>query len=231
MPKNNRFVYLNDDISPDTPHGDIMEFRLTYEGKLPSTRGKTSGYDRRWEVKHKIRKHFHSQLKAYWKSNPVLTRIYDENGVYASGEGPAYKHMLERSDGFNWLPLVIEQNFLECRLDILYLRNGARGEVLSKSDIDNRVKTLIDALKVPSSSEIGDVEAGEGEDPFFCLLEDDRVISHLSIETDMLLSPSGDESADISTDSRVIVKVIVKPTLHAWMWDITTGAAFNKRES
>jgi len=33
----------------------------------------------------------------------------------------------------------------------------------------------------------------EGKDPFYCLLEDDRLVSHLEVETDTLLdTPTGD---------------------------------------
>ena len=206
-----------------------MEFRLTYEGALPSSRSKGQTYDKKWKIKHHLRKHFHKQLKKYWQENSVLKSILSHHKSPGLNMDPIYEPMLHRSEFFNWLPLVIEQNNIECRLDILYLRNGARGKVVSKSDIDNRIKTLLDALKRPTSAEILEhAKPDSDEDPFFVLLEDDRVISHLSIETDTLLYPSGDASADVSTDSRIIIKVTIKPTSYSWMWDITATQARNR---
>ena len=205
-----------------------MEFRLTYEGKLPSTRSKSDNRDPKWKIKHDIRRHFHKQLKNYWTENQVLSTILTHH-LSSPPHPPIYDPMLIKAKNFNWLPLVVEQNNIECKLDILYLRNGARGDVISKSDIDNRVKTLLDALKAPSPGEISsDAMPLDGEEPFFVLLEDDKVVSHMSVETDMLLCPSADNGADTSTDSRVIIKVTVKPTLHQWMWDITSVAARRK---
>jgi hypothetical protein len=39
---------------------------------------------------------------------------------------------------------------------------------------------------------------GDGEDPFFCLLEDDKQVSHISVETDTLLYPRTGDGADLS---------------------------------
>ena len=55
-------------------------------------------------------------------------------------------------------------------------------------DIDNRLKTLFDALRMPQIGEkLGDPQ--EGEDPFFCLLENDSLITKLTLATDLLLEP------------------------------------------
>src|SRR5262245_57004992 len=60
-----------------------------------------------------------------------------------------YKH-----DGFDWLPIVTEQNGLICKLDILMLREGVPRAVLH--DVDNRLKTLFDALrKAKDAQELG----------------------------------------------------------------------------
>lgn len=64
--------------------------------------------------------------------------------------------------------------------------------VTQGGDIDNRPKTLLEALKVPNLPNAlpqGAVPAA-GESPFFCLLEDDNLITGLNVETDRLLDPS-----------------------------------------
>jgi hypothetical protein len=69
------------------------------------------------------------------------------------------------------------------------LRPEAPGQTLIKGgDIDNRLKTLFDALRIPKAGEIMESPDNEGgRNPFFCLLEDDSLINHISVTTDLLL--------------------------------------------
>ena len=72
-------------------------------------------------------------------------------------------------------------------------------------DIDNRLKTLFDALRMPKSKdELGRYAGVPGldEDPFYCLLEDDKFITRLVVETDMLLRPAAS-----SNDTHLIITV------------------------
>jgi hypothetical protein len=84
--------------------------------------------------------------------------------------------------------LVIEELSLSCRLDILFLRSDRAGSLIKSGDIDNRLKTLFDALRMPESkAELGGYEKPiDDEDPFFVLLQDDKLITHISVETDVL---------------------------------------------
>jgi hypothetical protein len=63
--------------------------------------------------------------------------------------------------------------------------------VTQGGDVDNRIKTLLDALKVPNDpSALPDgISLTEDEDPLFCLFEDDNLITSLAIKTDRLLEP------------------------------------------
>ena len=77
---------------------------------------------------------------------------------------------------------------MTCGLNILFLRRDSPGKVISGGDIDNRLKTLFDALSIPNRSQIvGTPESNES--PFFCLLEDDSLITEVRVETDRLLTP------------------------------------------
>src|SRR5665213_757384 len=51
--------------------------------------------------------------------------------------------------GFRFVPLVRKKNGFTYGLDILFLRRGHPGELIVSGDLDNRLKTLIDGLKVP----------------------------------------------------------------------------------
>ncbi len=96
-----------------------------------------------------------------------------------------------RSNGFRFVPLVHKGLDLICGLDILFLRRENPGSLISNSgDVDNRIKTLLDALRLPSDGgELADAVPDDDEDPFFCLLEDDRLVTELNIKTDRLLTP------------------------------------------
>ncbi len=56
-----------------------------------------------------------------------------------------------QESGFRFVPLVRESLSLLCSLDVLFLRRDFPGSVISAGDIDNRIKTLIDALRRPRS--------------------------------------------------------------------------------
>ena len=114
--------------------------------------------------------------------------------------------------GHRFVPLAWKGLDLICSLDILFLRRDPPGSIIHQGDIDNRVKTLIDALRMPNSPNQmqGSESALDGEDPFFCLLEDDDQVSHLAVESDVLLDPPTDDDADIGK-ARVIITAEVRP--------------------
>ena len=110
--------------------------------------------------------------------------------------------------GFRFVPLVRKNGGVSCSIDILFLRRDNPGSIVrSGGDIDNRVKVLFDALRiVDNCSELpaGTVPA-EGEDPFFCLLEDDALITEVSVTTDRLLAPL--EGTESINDVQLIIRV------------------------
>ena len=135
-----------------------MEFRLTYAGKLLSHK------DSRSEHVHDMRRVFQKQLKTLWDEHPVLKRGYPTG---SSIPDPKKKiGDLIEENGFKWKPIVTEDNGLMCALDILMLRNGRPGKV--RADIDNRLKTLFDALRMAQSPQElaeGTAKPGDGETP------------------------------------------------------------------
>ena len=75
-------------------------------------------------------------------------------------------------------------------LDITMLRPEPPGKVIQSGDIDNRIKTLLDGLRMPKVEQ----ELPNGEIPFFCLLKDDNLITRISVNTDRLLENNIDPS-------------------------------------
>lgn len=217
-----RCVYRDEGV--DEPE-DTMEFRLTYEGELLSTRvwveeatcaqcGHTPSapIDGKAEHKHRIRKHFQKQMRRLWEVHPLLKKWMwqSETRLSIAGRKPPTIDALANKFTalpFRWVPLVTEESMLTCSLDVLYLRGSAKGSVLNNADIDNRVKTLIDALKIPKLGQAPRAGPDADEEPFFVLLEDDSLVTRLVVETDILLASTSATPSD--ADARVIINVKV----------------------
>lgn len=198
----------------------LLEFRLTYEGPLLAA----TGTNTRIEHKHEIRKALHPQLKRLWEIVPHLNfplRSIAPTGIFVNGPPPPPPPRSEQLaakfpfDLFNFVPLVTEELSLICGVEILFLRPDYPGAVISSGDIDNRLKTLFDALRMPQIGQLkADMSPDEDEKPFYVLLEDDKLISRLSVETDTLLEPIGEQLN--KSDARLIVTVTLRPARLSW---------------
>ena len=131
-----------------------MEFRLLYEGALPSSNGGDS--ENKQKTKQNIRRYFHLQLKELWTALPYL-RTGKSSGpeldAYVETSIPIRVEKENSLFGFRFKPLVTEDLHLNCAIELLFLRRGDPGGVLNRGDIDNRVKTLIDCLQKPDSNQ------------------------------------------------------------------------------
>lgn len=195
-----------------------MEFRLTYTGPLLSSQPDhvTARIDKRRDNKHHIRTVFNRQLKRLWEITPFLKKGESGGPTYLVTEGsPSYRHSAEdvakmhAHYGFNFVPLVTKDLDLICGLDILFLRPEPIGSLVESGDIDNRIKTLFDALAIPTANEQYAERSPEaGETPFYVLLEDDRLITKIAVESDQLLDA---QSLDMHCVSLVIT-VRVRPS-------------------
>ena len=76
-------------------------------------------------------------------------------------------------------------------------------------DLDNRIKTLFDALQIPKVLN-GGLTPLEGEAPFFVLLEDDALITDMRVSTDRLLVPIQGESTSTHEKSNVHLVIHVE---------------------
>jgi hypothetical protein len=66
------------------------------------------------------------------------------------------------------------------------LRPANPGDLFPGGDLDNRIKTLLDALQMPRLDEISSVNLAprNDEEPFFCFLQDDALVTGLTVNTD-----------------------------------------------
>jgi hypothetical protein len=196
-----------------------LEFRLTYDGPLLASNAARDTRPARKEHKHKIRKRFHSQLKTLWSATPHLQTghgigehiIWGATGVRSLRYDAETLSNRYNKYGWNFVPLVTEELRLSCWVDILFLRMQPPGSLFSmKGDIDNRLKTLLDCLQIPDANQ--NYQSATPEDherPFFCLLENDRMISKISVETDALLEDLKENQDE--NYSRLVITVRLRP--------------------
>jgi hypothetical protein len=191
--------------------GHAMKFRLTYDGPLWAAKTDNP----RAAHKHDIRKRFHPQLRRLWTLNPSLSTWQEAHPVTGlSGRISGSEALAARFErfGYRFVPLVTEDFSLSCSVDILFVRPDPPGSLVKSGDIDNRLKILFDALRMPTNlNELAGNTAGVDENPFFCLLQDDKLITHLSIDTDMLLEPVCGKSQVEVDDVRLIITVNIRP--------------------
>jgi hypothetical protein len=188
----------------------FLKVTLIYDGELPpSNSGKGKG-----PAKWAIRMQIEQQLQRAWREHPALARlrlspIVPKNGrfmdITAHHSEPVdplpfqwpiirqpEAHEINLCEplvrrGRKYFPLVRKSLALHCGLKILFLRNDEPGRVIQGGDLDNRLKTLFDALCVPTIDQAAG--APQGEDVIHCLLEDDALISKVEVQTEKLLLP------------------------------------------
>lgn len=168
----------------------VVDFRLYYRGLLKSNGGASHKQD--------IRRCFHRQLEELWQHEPLR----GQPSLLEDAPGPGNESVLQPVGGYTFAPLVTSRLMLYANLHITMLRPEEPGGIIGAGgDIDNRLKTLLDALRCPTNPEEtgSPVPEAGAPSPFFCLLEDDRLVRKVSVETDRLLD---------AADPREVVLVI-----------------------
>jgi hypothetical protein len=173
---------------------EFLRFRLLYSGNRLTASDNPKD-------KHAIRKELHRQLKQLWKGNSKLRRMAKVYGGIPLRDQFKNDHSEEEAEqayfarigsmyergGFHFVPLVEEELHLDVSLDILFLRPDNHPLIKQGGDLDNRLKTLFDSLKVPDTTKGLGGEPESDEDPFFVLLQDDGLVTDFRISTDTLL--------------------------------------------
>lgn len=199
-----------------------MEFRLQYEGSLPAKDSSTGVK----KTKHAIRKVIHKQLAELWKSAELQElhnhRSAPDTLTYAETIGNQFS-----VGAFKFVPFITEKLRLVCTLDILFLlRREDADSLISKpkdvygGDLDNRLKILLDALRIPNNED--ELPSGAHPDSveqpyFYCLLQDDSLITKFQVEADKLLR-------DTSPENQKAVQLIIKVTTKAVVLTIANMA-------
>ena len=194
-----------------------MDFILRYRGALPSS-SKRAVRD-----KHDIRMALTGQLAELCKREPFFRDALTPQlltGKIKSGKltfdhdqaNPANNLMFCRVQmgGFEFVPLIHREHYLACQLDITWLRQERAGDIVHGGDLDNRLKKLFDGLRMPQDiNELGHARPDAENERVYCLLDDDALITKLSVATYQMLEPHSDER---STDVDLLLHITVLST-------------------
>jgi hypothetical protein len=200
-----------------------MEISLSYRGPLPG------GGDHVKAYKTRIRQELHYQLAGLCERNEHFRQASDEplpeakmrgNRVElidppaqpVQGMGTVWGHDFFRVplSGVDFIPLLTRKNYRVAELALLLWRRSEPGNILQPDgDIDNRLKTLFDALRMPHS--VDEIDSGSlfKEGRCYCLLEDDSLITKLTVSTHKTYRPPPSELTDTEASIYVELNMIV----------------------
>jgi hypothetical protein len=221
-----------------------MELTLRFRGELPAaTKSNARVLD-----KHRIRKDLHNQLAVFWAQHRSLVDINkDLKGLQitkrARGVFDVDRPIIGMKNffwryplcGYDFIPLVTHVHELHCHLDIrVYRRLDQRGILFEGGDLDNRLKTFFDALRVPAEPSQIPEELDTPEMEFhtkewphmFCLLDDDKAIKKLSIQSLKMLTPIPENCEHPENYTEMDIDVNITPASSAILPMNPSGAHF-----
>jgi hypothetical protein len=200
-----------------------MDFTLKYAGPLISQQSTHAKL-----AKTNLRAELHKQLEVLWRVHPVFREpatspdpgTLQRQNPRAFRISEAMPGVLYASEvwnrflvgGIDYVPIVTYGHRLLCHLDIrLHSRRIYGGIIHAGPDLDNRLKVLLDALSIPNAGQSGTTanETSNEEPLMFCLLEDDELVTKLSVETFRLLKTKESASANDGNDNYVEVDIDV----------------------
>lgn len=179
---------------------------LHYRGELPAKS--------RPEIKLRIQRVLHPQLVRLWEMDQTLLIQRDCLWETDSDNRPlryidsVYRRF--RRGDFACFPLATRELKLICTINVTLYRREEPGALVNKGgDIDNRVKVLLDSLRVPDASWTKDQHPEPHEQPFYCLMEDDSQITSFSVTTERWLEPFGPDERE--TDVLATITADIRP--------------------
>ena len=208
----NEFVIFFDDVRVGVVRKAKRDIWIAYpDGKFPS---------RRFESKRDATDYLITVRPGTNVTLDPIDRLtvvsYQEDFSRAS-EATGIDHIASgyTKKGFRFVPIATESLDLMCHLEILVFRQDGAGLFKKKGgDMDNRIKALIDALRVPSTNQLNDSDGndftpGPGEDPFYCLLEDDGLITGMNVRMERWLESPQPKNP---TDVHVSITASIRPS-------------------
>ena len=152
-----------------------MKFKLLYYGDILTNPKKRAQHIA------DIRMHFHPQLKKL-----VTLQPWDNLNKFMMPDATKSPIITRLVGGVDWNPIISSNLKMIAELDILLMHPEIVG--VPRSDIDNRVKTILDGLRCPQNEhEIGQ-NTPRDIGPIYTLLDDDHLVTKLTVNTSHLLA-------------------------------------------
>jgi hypothetical protein len=165
-----------------------------------------------------------------WAERPALTKgsVGGAEEIQVGFGGDDRDEQIARrfqKHGYRFVPLVTRALDVSCHNGLLYLRPGAAGGIIRRQDIDNRIKTLFDGLKMPGDAQdLGAYTspAAGRTTPSSAFVEDDSLITSLSVKPTCFWKTTGSEPA--ADEARLLIHVIIRPIRFRWNNAVFVGA-------
>lgn len=167
-----------------------MRFILVLQGDLPP---KGDSRD-----KWRIRREIEPQLRKLWTVPP-----FDQIAKYKDRSyQPDTCYVGKDIGGVEFIPCVSTKLEMRAELHIRLLSASMPGGFVQHGDIDNRLKTLLDALSIPTLQQMPHDPEIDSDGRMYCLLEDDGLVTRVDVSNDRLLTVP-----DHSKDAIVLIDV------------------------
>lgn len=196
-----------------------MEFTLRYVGQIPKgTRGIHAiriAFDEQladlWARDLRLKDVHPTAIRPFVKSARFPFDVRQQEKVEKVRTTPDGIHGYHEVRGIRFVPLVTRWRYLRCELAVrLHRYEGdlhTGGVLYHGGDIDNKAKSLIDALRMPMGARDLPTNAEHRRPVFYCVLEDDRLVTKLTLESRNRLGPRPRGRAmttlDVDVDLRI----------------------------
>lgn len=192
-----------------------MKFTLIYQAPIPPANKATQV-----EEKHRLREMTNRQLRnlsqlaplKYYQfleepSRPGIVRPFTHEPDPLVDDPNTVPEVVTNVGRFRFAALICQSMGLCAELDIVfYVFGKSSGSLRRDGDLDNRAKTLLDGLSIPKKNQIKGWEPKHGsEDPLFVLLQDDSLVTKLSVSQEPWL-----EAPQNKDDVLAVVSVTVR---------------------
>ncbi|AVX02568.1 hypothetical protein MXMO3_00019 [Maritalea myrionectae] len=176
-----------------------MKITLTYRGVVPSAHS-GGGKNKSAHISN-MRLAFHEQLKRLWGQPPFgVLKKWEDTGFEANAP-----NFIKAVGGIKYVPFFdLPKIGIAVSLDITLLSGEPNNapQLISKGDLDNRIKSIIDALHPPQKDNLSGSEKELNR--IYCLMGDDEAVKELTATTRPFLASENHDDAFVLVEVRPV---------------------------